>query len=588
MVAKVDHTIANADHVNVRYSQYNARSDNARGAGGIVTPSASTGLVNVDRTLAVGNVWVVSARTTLESRGQVASSDLQAPPSDPIGPAVTISGVATFGTSSGAPTARRGMLYQVVNNLTHQHGAHALRTGVDLLYNDVTITYPRAVRGSYTFSNLANFLSGTYTSTGFTQTFGTSVIAQTNPNLGVYVQDEWRARGDLTVNAGLRYDVQGLQTIATDRNNVAPRIGVVWSPGGSTRSVVRANVGRFYDRVPLRAVANALLSAGNTTDVSALRQVSVTLAPAQTGAPVFPNTLGAAVPTSALVNFTTMDRHLQNASADQASVEYEYRIGATGTVSVGYQHLRGRQLLLSINQNVPACAVSGNNNGCRPISTYANNSQYSSAGSSDYNGLQIALVQRPVRWGSYRVSYAYSKSMNNVGEAFFSSPIDPFDLSKDWGRSDDDQRHRLTVLATVTAPTGPATTWWRKAVRGFEASTFIQYYSALPYNITTGANTIQGTAARPTIDGTFIARNAGEGSAFGTVSLRISRAAHLGRRAQLQGLVEIFNLFNRRNDIARVTVFGTGVYPSAPAANFGQVTVVGEPRSAQFGIRVTY
>ena len=47
------------------------------------------------------------------------------------------------------------------------------------------------------------------------------------------------------------------------------------------------------------------------------------------------------------------------------------------------------------------------------------------------------------RWGYYRASYTLSKSMNNVGENFFSSPIDPFDLSKDWARSDDDQRHRF-------------------------------------------------------------------------------------------------------------------------------------------------
>ena len=63
-------------------------------------------------------------------------------------------------------------MYQVVNNLSHQAGAHALRVGVDFLYNDDTITYPRSVRGSYTFSSLANFLAGVYNNAGFTQTFG--------------------------------------------------------------------------------------------------------------------------------------------------------------------------------------------------------------------------------------------------------------------------------------------------------------------------------------------------------------------------------------------------------------------------------
>ena len=68
-------------------------------------------------------------------------------------------------------------MYQVVNNLSHQAGAHAVRAGVDFLYNDDIITYPRAVRGSYTFSSLANFLNGVYNNAGFTQTFGVSQVS---------------------------------------------------------------------------------------------------------------------------------------------------------------------------------------------------------------------------------------------------------------------------------------------------------------------------------------------------------------------------------------------------------------------------
>ena len=108
------------------------------------------------------------------------------------------------------------------------------------------------------------------------------------------------------------------------------------------------------------------------------------------------------------------------------------------------------------------------------------------------------------------------------------------------------------------------------------------------YNITTGANTIQGTAARPTVNGQFIERNAGRGSAFGAVNLRLSRLIPAGSKTKIEAIVEAFNVFDRRNDIARISVFGSGAYPAAPAANFGQVTVVGEPRSLQFGLRVRY
>ena len=118
-------------------------------------------------------------------------------------------------------------------------------------------------------------------------------------------------------------------------------------------------------------------------------------------------------------------------------------------MSAGYLYLKGSDLIIAINQNVPTCVAAGTNNGCRPNPAYANNSQYSSEARSSYHGLHLSFLQRPARWGHYRVSYTLSKARNNVGEFFFSSPIDPFDLEKDWGRSDDDQRHRLVVHAAV-------------------------------------------------------------------------------------------------------------------------------------------
>ena len=148
-------------------------SQNSRGAGGLSAPSASSALDNLDQTIAFSNTWTLSPRTVNETRAQVAHGDLQAPPTDPIGPAVSIAGVASFGTLVGqSRPGRVNTLYQVVDNLSHQAGAHALRAGIDFLYNDDTITYPRSIRGAYTFSSLANFLAGAYNNAGFTQTFG--------------------------------------------------------------------------------------------------------------------------------------------------------------------------------------------------------------------------------------------------------------------------------------------------------------------------------------------------------------------------------------------------------------------------------
>jgi len=575
-LAKLDHQVSNRDQLSVRYSLYDVLSENARGAGALNAPSASAGLDNLDQSIAFSNTLTLSHRTVNETRLQFVRGNLKALPTDPIGPAVSIAGVASFGTLSGSPHARFNSLIQAVSNLSHQAGAHALRTGVDFIYNDDTITYPRSVRGAYTFSSLTNFLIGTYNNAGFTQTFGESVVEQTNPNVGVYVQDEWKVQPSLTVNAGLRYDVQLLETINTDTNNVSPRVGFAWTPTGSRRTVVRGSAGLFYDRVPLRAIANAILSAGNTTDLNQLHQIGISLSPNQAGAPVFPNILPAPVPSVTLVNLATMDRGIQNARSTQAGVEVEHQIGNTGTVSIGYQYARGDGLIISINQNVPTCVASGTNNGCRPNPNYANNSQYSSEGESNYHSMHVSFVQRLTSWGHYRVSYTLSKSMNNVGEFFFSSPIDPTDLSKDWGRSDDDQRHRLVLNGVATLP-------W-----AVELSGALQAYSALPFNITSGVTTIQGTAGRPVVDGEFIERNAGIGSDFFTLGVRVSREFHVAGRVRVAGLVESFNLTNQKNVITRNTNFGPGSYPDNPSPTYGQVTAVGDPRSVQLGFRVRF
>src|SRR5579875_498299 len=589
VLAKADHQFNAKDQFSVRYSVYHVTSLNSRGAGGLSAPTASANLDDTDQVLAASNVAALSPRTVNETRGQFWNSALSAPPSDPVGPAVSISGVASFGTLSTSPTARRNKLGELADNFSYQAGGHALRAGADVLYNADTIVFPRSYRGSYSFSSLANFLAGVYNTSGFTQTFANSAVSQANPNIGIYAQDEWTVNRRLTLNAGLRYDLQFLQTIATDPHNVSPRAGFAWPPFASRKPVIRGGFGLFSDRLPLRALANALLSAHNTTDPAELSQITVSLSPGQAGAPSFPNILNVlTLPPGVLFNFTTMDRHLQNPYSEQGNFEIERQIGSRSTIEAGYQHLRGLHLILSVNQNVPGCLATGTNNGCRPNPAYGNDSQYSSLGDSHYDGLHLSFVQRPARWGDYRVSYTYSKALDNVGEFFFSSPIDNFDIWRDYGRSDDDQRHRLVFEGTIHGPAGQARSPWEHIRHGFQLTVVVQYDSALPFNITTGANTIQGTPARPTINGVFINRNAGAGFDFLNVNARLSRTFNLGEKLRLAALAEGFNLTNHVNGVTLNGVFGTGSYPSNPLPTFRQITAVGDPRAFQLALRLAF
>src|SRR5215212_2572731 len=114
--------------------------------------------------------------------------------------------------------------------------------------------------------------------------------------------------------------------------------------------------------------------------------------------------------------------------------------------------------------------------------------------------------------------------MNNVGEFFFSSPIDNFNVWQDWARSDDDQRHRFVLNGTIHSSLAAPRTALDWVTHGFQLTGTVQYYSAVPFNVTTGTTTVQGTTARPLMNGAFISRNAGEGFDRFNLNLRLSRS----------------------------------------------------------------
>jgi hypothetical protein len=80
----------------------------------------------------------------------------------------------------------------------------------------------------------------------------------------------------------------------------------------------------------------------------------------------------------------------------------------------------------------------------------------------------------------------------------------------------------------------------------------------------------------------------GTGSDFFSMSLRVSRSFHIGGGRRIEGLVEVFNLTDHVNAITRNTTFGPGSYPSNPVPAFNTVTAVGDPRTLQFGVRMTF
>ena len=566
LFARVDHSVTPSDQLTLRVNTYDVESENARSVGGLNDVSRATSLANEDRTLAASNLWTISDRTISETRAQVTRSRLDAPPNDLVGPAVTISGIASLGTATSSPTGRDIDLGEIVENVTWMFGDHSVKAGLSALRNRVDIEFPGAVQGVYSFSSLANFLAGRYSS--YQQASGELSTHQENDNYGLFVQDEWRYRSRLTVNAGLRYDQQRMSSLVnTDDDNISPRLGAAWDVRGDGRSVLRASAGVYYAPIPLRAVANALQRNGVTYRV-------VQVGPTTPGAPTFPNIL-TAPPAGVLTNVTTIDPDIQSSSSDQAALQYEQQIGRSLSAAIGYEHLRGRHIIMSRNVNVPTTTDPMVPNLGRPDPRFANNSQYQSIGDSWYDGLTLSLNQRRVRWGNVRLAYTYSKGLDTSGNFFFSQPQDANDVAAERGRSDNDQRHRVVLSGTFTAPPAAADDGFRRLYKGWQLSYVFNYTSALPFNIQLPNDRNGDTNFNDRPAG--VGRNAGEGFDYQSLDLRLSRTFSLRGGLSFEAIIDAFNVLDRANYQVPNNIF--------TSPTFGQPTVANDPRQFQLGLR---
>jgi Carboxypeptidase regulatory-like domain/TonB dependent receptor len=573
-MARADHRLNAANLLMARYSFYGIDSLNARGVGGLNAVSRGTALTDRDHTIALSETATLTPSTVNEARLQFTRSRLGAPPNDLTGPAVNISGIASFGTSTTSPTGRDLDLFEFADNLTTLRGAHSLKFGADFLYNRVNINFPGALQGVYTFAQIANLQAGRYIT--FQQAFGEPELFQSNPNLGFFAQDEWRLRPRLTINAGLRYDAQWLpDPIKADTNNIAPRLGIAWAPG-DRRMVIRASYGIFFERIPLRATSNALQRDGTRYRIASFFF-------GEPGAPAFPN-VAAAFPSDFLPSITTIDPNIENAYTQQAGLQIERELTSNTSLSAGYIYTRGLHLILSRNINVPRFPVSaGVPNQGRPNPNFGNISRYESSGDSYYHGLLVSLNRRFKRWIGGRVSYTLSKAIDNTGNAFFFTPQNNFNLRDERGRSDNDQRHVLAVSGTLAAPETRGDGTWRRIIAGFQLSPIFRYGSALPFNIVRGddLNLDGNTNDRPP----GVGRNTGEGFDFASLDIRLSRRIRFAEHAGLEVIAEAFNLFNRANFQLPNGTIGTGATPSS---RFGQPNGAADPRQIQFGLRLSF
>jgi len=570
---RVDYQLSSKNVMTVRY-QYWGNNDTDDGIGQFYLPSQAYNTNGSEHTVQVGDTHVISDRTVNQARFQyLHDSSYQAPvnlvingSNNLVGPPVgclllaqpcqiSVSGSFTAGGNTQGIQTDTENHYEFQNYTSINLGKNFMRFGGRVRDNDETLGSMQSFNGSFAFPNLnayqitrqgieagwtdAQIRAAGGGATLFSINRGTPSFSLNYADLGLYGEDDWRARPNMTLSMGLRFETQ---TGIHDHADIAPRVGLAWGLGrGKTpKSVLRAGGGVFYDRISQSSLLNAQRMNGCNqqsytysdpdffpnlpTDIPALGEVGC-----QTG-----------------TNISPLDPNLRTPYTIQGGAGLERQLNKNATVSVTYLGSHGVHQILSRDINPLSDTL-----GTRPISSYgnltsvANIYQLESAGIFNQNQLianfNLRMGAKLNLFGFYTLGYANGNT---------TSPMNPYDVAEDYGRAAFDIRHRVFLGGTWTVP------------HGFAFSPMIVLNSGAPFNITMPLPDLYGTDVyndRPALAspgasgdnlvatrwGTFntapgpndklIGPNYGTGPGQFTTNLRVSKTFGFGKKPERAG-----------------------------------------------------
>ncbi|MGA2923063.1 MAG: carboxypeptidase regulatory-like domain-containing protein [Candidatus Sulfotelmatobacter sp.] len=588
--------------------------------------------------------------------------------------ALTISGFETFGDNQFAtpitlfPDLRNQEKYQIRYDLSHVIGGHALKFGVDFIHEPV-------LSGAFasTAETLANYVNnptyyvqnpgvfGTFSpecinftaSDGSTCTStpaGDGNFSQNIQRFAFYAEDSWRVSHQLTVNYGLRYQttwglfegsgrsegdnaayvtLQALQIPivpglpSDDRKQIAPRLGIAYSPGDSGKTVIRAGFGIYYDDLAQNGWATAFQGVNSSNYTSGT--CSLTGGPgsyALTGTGCLAGGSGA---TGDLVGSPYKTPYaIHTTGGVQHAFNEHWLMSADYVHEQGNHGYRAFPYTSGTNLFTPLISTADPNYATDQTDVVPNVNVFESDNRSSYDGLMLHM-QGNMRRFNLVANYQLSKAQTwgcLLGELFDyvdgvcqQQPPNPPLLNAfgpgDYGPSGEDVRHRFVLAGTVHIP------------GGFELSTVNQVESARPITITNADNN-----GRIYVNGAYTSLDEFRGTPYIQSDLRVTRPFKIKERWQINPFIEFFNLFNRNNpganfavNVVQLPVPAAQMAPNAQGITsvtsictnaacsqtapitslkqleipegalgdfFGPGTTVGIPFAAQLGIRVTF
>ena len=510
-----------------------------------------------------------------------------------------------FGRPFFLPVPSDDVRFQFTDNFTVLTGNHAIKFGADINRVKVSQTFIGFARGRYIFADatiggaiqgfqnyinnvnanaLQLYLQFAPIGNRSVEEAGTQAYSVFEP--GVYVQDSWQARPNLTLNLGLRWEGQYQPDAINDpaqtrygqflndprfpsdgsipdfTDGWQPRLGLSYSPGKDGKTAIRLGAGMFYARIPGLVVAGPRNTdgaiAGNIFFANFLCGGA-----GIGGCPVYPGI----VPTAGFTPFNpgiaVFAKDFKNPRTIQYSASIEREIYKNMSFLVAYNYAKSDRLTRFVNRGDGRLYPGGvspferaNGSGVGEIRSTE------SSAKSLYQGLTFTLNKRFANRFQFQANYLLSwdkSDDDNERDPFTFRYADPRDLSVEYGYSDRDQRHRFNAFATVLLP------------YEINISPIVQFRSAQPTSVVnrgTFPNLVQRNTLR--LENEFF-----------TFDIRASKAFKFTEKVSLEAIFEAFNLFNNRNQrsLPRPLTFN---FDGTVSAGFG------EPRQAQLGLRLKF
>lgn len=575
---RVDYQLGAKNTLSLRYS-YNRDIIRNAGTGSLNLVSRGYHNNSLSQTVQVTETAVLGANAINETRFQYYRPETISLANTP-GYALQVLGAFNGGGNPLGRSTNTQSGYEIQNYTSIIHGTHSWRFGVRLRRLSETSVSPQNYLGMFTFGgglapqlNAGNqpvldasgqavlvdissiesyrrtllfqrlgFPAAQIRQLGggaaqFTINAGNPAILGNQFDLGVFVGDDWKARKNLTLSYGLRYETQ---TNIHDWRDFAPRLGLAWAPGSGSgksqaKSVIRAGFGMFYDRFSL---GNTLLA----LRYNGLVQQQYVIANPDFF-PIVPpvSSLPGPVPPSTVQKISP---DLRAPYLMQSALGVERQMPFNTTVAFTYANTHGLHQFRSqdLNAPLPGTYMPGiPGSGVYPLGKPGLVAQMESAGLFNQHQLILNVNTRVNRNLSLTGSYLYNRAMSNT-DGLGNFPANPYSMAGEYAPSAMDIHHRVMIGGTITPKWGIQFNPFLTANTGppFDITAGRDLYGDTMFNARPGIASAPGKPGvistryglldpNPTPDETLLSRNFGRGPGQIMLNMRVGKTIAFGR-----------------------------------------------------------